>query len=145
MTRRRLLAALDAAQIEAAIRAAERDSAIEVRISVAGLFWGDSRRVAEAAFRRMGMTATRGRNGVLVMLAPWRRRVVVVADEGITSKVDPALWSSVVGQVTAAFKEGRYTEGVVTAIQTLAAVLAPHFPPVPGDTNELPDAIDRGR
>jgi putative membrane protein len=91
------------------------------------------------------MTATRGRNAVLLMIAPWRRRVVVLADEGITRKVEPALWAAVVERVTAAFKDHRYTEGLVAAVHTLGAALTPHFPPVAGDTNELPDTIDRGR
>ena len=37
-------------------------------------FWGDARASAERAFRRLGMTATRARNGVLIFVAPRRRR-----------------------------------------------------------------------
>jgi uncharacterized membrane protein len=145
MTRRRLLAQLDAARVEQAIRDAERACAIELRVSIAGLFWGDPQRVAEKAFQRLGMRATAGRNGVLLLVAPWRRKVVVIADQGIISKADPTLWSAVVDKVTAAFQQGHYTEGVLGAVDTLARHLAPLFPPLPGDVNELPDAIDRGR
>jgi uncharacterized membrane protein len=145
MTRRWLLARLDAPRVEQAIRAAERACAIELRVSIAGLFWGDPQRVAEKAFLRLGMGATAGRNGVLLMVAPWRRKVVVHADQGITSKVDPAVWSGVVQTVTTAFKQEHYTEGMVAAVDALARHLAPLFPPLPGDVNELPDAIDRGR
>ena len=73
---------MDAARVEAAIRSAERASAIELRVSIAGLFWGDPQRLAEKAFQRLGMNATAGRNGVLLLVAPWRRRVVVLADQG---------------------------------------------------------------
>jgi uncharacterized membrane protein len=144
MTRRRLLSLLDGPRIEAAIRNAERASAIELRVSVAGLFWGDPRRVAQKAFQRLGMAATSGRTGILLMVVPWRRRVELVADQGITAKVDPALWSDLVDAVTAAFKAGRYTDGLVEAVDALARRLAPIFPPLPADVNELPDAIDRG-
>jgi uncharacterized membrane protein len=143
MTRRQLLARLDAAQVEQAIARAERTAAIELRISIAGLFWGSAQRVADRAFARMGMTATRGRNGLLLFIAPWRRRVVIVADRGITEKAGAALWPAAVAAVTTAFRERRYTEGLVAAIDGLAAALAPHLPPVPGDVNELPDRIDR--
>ncbi len=145
MTRRRLLSRLDLRQVEAAIQRAERASAIELRISIAGLFWGDPQRLAEKAFQRLGMTATARRTGILLLIAPWRRRVVVLADEGITSKVDPSLWSSVVERLTAAFRAGRYTEGLVEAVDALTQRLAPLFPPLPGDKNELPDAVDPGR
>jgi uncharacterized membrane protein len=142
MTRRRLLAALDTAQVEAAIQRAEDACAVELRVSIAGLFWGSPRQVAARAFRRMGMSATRHRNGLLLFVAPWPRQVIVLADQGITAKVDASLWSSAVGIVTAAFRDGRFTEGLVSAIEALARALAPHFPPAPRP-NELPNTLDR--
>jgi uncharacterized membrane protein len=144
MTRRRFLARVDAPRVEKAIRQAEQRSNIEVRVSVAGLFWGDPQRVAEQAFRRLGMSGTAGRNGILLLIVPWRRKVVVVADEGITSKIESAFWQTVVATVTTAFRSAHYTEGLVDAIDGLSRSLAPLFPPHPSDTNELPDAIDRG-
>jgi uncharacterized membrane protein YgcG len=145
MTRRRLLSLIDMGRLEAAIARAEQASSIELRISIAGLFWGDPQRVAEKAFQRLGMNATARRTGVLLLVAPWRRRVVVLADRGITSQVDAGLWADVVDAVTGAFKAGQYTEGLVAAVDALAQRLAPLFPPLAGDTNELPDAIDLGR
>jgi uncharacterized membrane protein len=145
MTRRRFLSRLDAPRVEEAIRRAEQASAIEVRVSIAGLFWGNPQRVARKAFNRMGMAGTAGRSGILLLIVPWRRRVVVVADDGITGKIEPSFWKSVVDSVTAAFRNAHYTEGLVDAIDGLGRSLAPLFPPRPGDINELPDAIDRGR
>jgi uncharacterized membrane protein len=145
MTRRSILARLDTRQVEAAIARAERAAAIELRVSVAGLFWGSPQRLAERAFARMGMTATRGRNGLLLLIAPWRRRVVILADRGITDKVSSGLWSGTVEGLTGAFRQGRFTEGLVAALDQLGAALAADFPPLPGDANELPDQIDRGR
>ena len=142
MTRRRLLAALDTKQVEAAIARAEAACAVELRVSIAGLFWGRTHHVASRAFRRMGMTATTRHNGLLLFIAPWRRQVIVLADDGITAKADAALWSRAVEIVTAAFRDGRFTEGLVRAIDALAAALAPHFPAV-ARANELPNTLDR--
>jgi uncharacterized membrane protein len=141
-----LLAALDVARVEAAIARAEAACAIELRVTVAGLFWGDADGMARRAFARLGMTATRDRNGVLVFLAPWRRKVIVLADAGITSKIaaDAALWSSAVATITRAFGAGRFIEGLLEALDDLARGLAPAFPPTPR-ANELPNQIDRGR
>jgi uncharacterized membrane protein len=144
MTRRSLLARLDTRQVEQAIGRAERAAAIELRVSIAGPFWGNPQRVAERAFTRMGMTGTRRRTGLLIMIAPWRRRVVILADTGITDKVATGLWAGVVEGLTRAFREDRFNEGLVAAIDDLAAALAPHLPPVPGDVDELPDQIDPG-
>ncbi len=141
MTRRRLLALLDKKRVEAAIADVEAACAIELRISIAGLFWGESESMARRAFDRLQMGAARGRNGILVLLAPWRRKVVVFADEGITAKVEAALWSGAVSTITAAFHEGNFTDGLVVALADLARALAPHFPPV-ARSNELPDQVD---
>jgi uncharacterized membrane protein len=145
MTRRSLVARLDARRVEEAIARAESAAGIELRVSVAGLFWGSCQRVAEKAFARMGMTATRGRNGILLLLAPWRRRVVLLADRGITDRVDPSLWSSTVERLSADFRASRFTDGLVRAIGDLAAALATDFPPPGRPPDELPNRIDRGR
>jgi uncharacterized membrane protein len=142
MTRRRFLAALDLPRVEAAIARAEDSCNVELRVSVAGLFWGDPDAVAHRAFGRLAMTATARRNGVLVFVAPWRRKVAIVADQGITARVEAGLWSAAVATITTAFRTGQYTEGLVTAVDGLATALAPHFPPEQR-ANELPDTVDR--
>jgi uncharacterized membrane protein len=143
VTRRRLLASLRSQEVEDAIRQAERRCAVELRVSIAGLFWGSPERLAHQAFARLGMAATRRRNGLLVLIAPWHRKVVVHADEGITARVDASLWSNAVATLTSAFRGGQFTEGLVAALDSLATALAPHFPPVAGAANELPDTVDR--
>jgi uncharacterized membrane protein len=143
VTRRRLLASLRTEEVEEAIRRAEGRCSVELRVSVAGLFWSSPERLARRAFERLGMAATRRRNGLLVLIAPWHRKVVIHADEGITARVDASLWSSTVATLTGAFHGGRFTEGLVAALDGLATALAPHFPPVPGAPNELPDTVDR--
>lgn len=143
MTRRQLLAKLEIPRIEAAIRAVERKSSIELRVSVAGLFWGDPQRVAERAFARLKMSATAARNGVLLLVAPWHRRVVIVADTGITSKVPAEVWNSAVQIATTAFAAGEFSEGLAKSIEALGEALSGAFPPVAGDRNELPDTVDR--
>lgn len=145
MTRRRLLSRLDFARVEQAIRTAERTSNIEVRVSVSGLFWGDPQRVAERAFERLRMSATRERTGILVLVTPWRRRVIVVADEGVTAKIPDAFWTIVIARISEEFRRDRFTEGLVEAIETMGRDLALHFPPRAVDSNELPNEVDRGR
>jgi uncharacterized membrane protein len=140
VTRRRLLAALDLPRVEAAIRQAETTCNVELRVSVAGLFWGSPDAVARRAFERLGMTGTARRNGILVFLAPWRRKVTIVADQGISARVDASLWSGAVATITGAFRGGQFTAGLVEALGSLAAALAPHFPPE-RRANELPDTV----
>ena len=93
------------------------------------------------------MRATRERNGVLLLIVPARHLVVVLGDEGIHGRMGDAFWQAIVTGVRARFREERYTEGVVEAIDAIGEALASHFPAVDGaggNPNELPDSIDLG-
>jgi uncharacterized membrane protein len=146
LSRRRFLQSLDTAAVEAAIARAETRTTGEIRVSIAGFFIGSSRSLAERAFQRLRLHATRDRNGVLLLIAPARHEVVVLGDEAVHAQVGDAFWSSVAARVTTRFREDRFTEGVVDAVDAIGEALARHFPA--GDAaenpNELPDSLDLG-
>jgi putative membrane protein len=146
MTRRSLLRRLDHTRLEAAIAAAEARTTGEIRISVAGLFWGSAEALVSRAFVRLGMHATGDRNGVLLLVLPWRRQLIIRADVGIDAKVTPAFWQETVAVATALFKQQQFTEGLLGAVATIGSALAQHFPAPPAGSNpdELPNQIDRG-
>jgi uncharacterized membrane protein len=147
LSRRAFLQSLDSAAVEAAIARAETRTSGEIRVSIAGFFVGSSRRLAESAFRRLGLHATRDRNGVLLLVAPARRQVVVLGDEAIHAQVGDAFWEEIAARVGTHFHEGRFTQGVVEAVDAIGEALARHFPAGAesgGNPNELPDAIDVG-
>jgi uncharacterized membrane protein len=147
ISRRRFLQSLDIPAVEAAIARAETRTSGEIRVSVAGFFLGSSRGLAERAFRRLGLQATRDRNGVLLLIAPARRQVVVLGDEAIHTQVGDAFWAEIAARVVTRFRDGRFTEGVVDAVDAIGEALARHFPTgadAGGNPNELPDTIDLG-
>lgn len=131
---------LDQERVLAAIRQAERQSSGQIRVSVAPFFWGNVDKVARRAFQRLGVDATRERNGVLIFLVPSRRRFAVLGDSGIHARVDQAFWEEVASCLGAYFRQGAFTEGLEAGIRLLGEGLAQHFPP--GETNELPDEVD---
>lgn len=146
VTRRGLIKLLDTKRIEAALAAAEKQTSGEIRVSVAPFFWGDVRRAAERAFERMGMTATKERNGVLFFLVPARKQFVVLGDAGIHAKVGQAFWDKVAAALSGKFHAGDYTGGLVDAIAVVGDELRHHFPHAgEKDVNELPDTVDFGR
>jgi uncharacterized membrane protein len=144
-SRRRLLRTIDKEAIEAAIARAERQTSGEIRVSVAPFFWGSVRKVADRAFTRLGMTATRQRNGVLLFIVPARRRFAVLGDEGIHAEVGQEFWDDVSAAIAERFRDGDFTGGIVRGIETIGRELAEHFPYDPEtDVDELPDEVDLG-
>lgn len=135
------LAAVDRERIAAAIRAAEARSRAEIRVHVAHGDIADVQAEAAHAFERLGMTSTRERNGVLIYLAPRRRRFAVIGDQGIHTRCGDAFWRDVAEAMERAFRAGDFTDGIVLAVERAGAQLAEHFPREAGrtDENELPD------
>ena len=145
MHRRRFRQLVDAERVRAAIEAAERQTSGEIRVSVATFFWGRVRRAAERAFVRLGMTATTERNGVLFFVVPSRRRFVVLGDEGIHARVGQDFWEQLAAAMSAEFRAGDFTGGLVAGIDEAGRQLAEHFPHQgERDRNELSDEVDFG-
>jgi uncharacterized membrane protein len=145
MLRARLRRLVDAEAVRQAIADAEARTSGEIRVSVSTFFFGNVRRTAERAFERMGMTATAQRNSVLIFVVPSRRAFVVLGDEGIHVKVGQEFWDAVAAAMSARFKAGDFTGGLVLGITEAGRQLAEHFPHQgERDRNELADEVDYG-
>jgi putative membrane protein len=102
------------------------------------------RKVHEMAmeqFYARGLHLTTGRTGVMIFCALEEHFVDVIADEGIYSKVDKALWNDTVAVLLKNIKAGDLTTGFVEAVAACGVALAAHFPPDDSNPNELPDVL----
>lgn len=79
--------------------------------------------------------------GVLIFASLAERQAVVLADEGVASKVEAAHWKAVVDALTTGMRAGDAGGGFVAAIGRAADILAAHCPRRPEDRNELPDTV----
>jgi uncharacterized membrane protein len=78
--------------------------------------------------------------GVLVYLLLADRDVEIVADRGIHGRVGSNAWNAVCRKMEAAFRDGRFAEGVEAGLAEINAILAEHYPREGGARgNELPD------
>jgi len=142
----KMIRAIDADRIKAAIEEAERCTSGEIRVSVSRFFWGRVEPVAWRAFHRLGLSGTKDRNGILFFIVPLRRKFVVLGDEGIHAHVGREFWEGVAAAMSGDFKKGRFSEGLVRGIAEVGKRLTVHFPyDAATDKNELPDEIDFGK
>ena len=124
-----------------AIAAAELRTSGEVRVFISHKLCTDAQAEARAQFDRLGMAATRERNGVLIFVAPRSRTFAIIGDTGIHAKVGDAFWTELATEMTTAFKAGKLTNGLVHTIHRAGVLLAEHFPRCEDDANELPNSI----
>ncbi|MFO1412342.1 MAG: TPM domain-containing protein [Burkholderiales bacterium] len=133
-------------RVENAIAEGERRHAgqvcfvVEAALPAARVWHGLSPR--ERALEVFGLTRvwdTERNDGVLVYLLLADRDVEIVADRGIHARVGDAAWEAICRTMEAAFRGGRYAEGVAAGIGAISDLLAAHSPRDGAGPNELSD------
>ena len=141
MKPKEFLAQLDSKRIVAAIAAAEEKTSGEIRVFVSIREVEDARRAAEGHFASMGMSKTRHRNGVLLFFAPKAQKFAVIGDSGVHEKCGDLFWQQLVARMAGFLRQDQFTEALIHGVEEAGSLLAQHFPPEPGDSNELPNDI----
>jgi uncharacterized membrane protein len=134
----------DKARIVEAIRAAEARTSGEIRVHVEPRVQprgADPLERARRLFETLGMTATRDRTGVLVYVAWKDHRLAVLGDEGIHAVVGTEYWRGLADGLSASFRDSRYADGIVAAVEEVGRRLAEHFPRRADDHDELPNVV----
>lgn len=101
-------------------------------------------RVHKAAMQQFlahGLHVTEARTGVLLFASLTDHQVEVIADEGIHSKVDQAVWADAVEAMLRGLKRRDPAQGFEDAVGLCGVVLAEHFPPSSRDRNEIEDKL----
>ncbi len=96
---------------------------------------------AEAAFLEEEVFRTRDRTGILIFLALFERRAVILADEGIHRAVPAGEWDRLIDDLVAGIKARRAAESLQEVITRCGQKLTEHDVDVrPDDEDELADA-----
>ena len=128
--------------IIAAVRQAESKTSGEIRVFISHKNMEDAVAAGQAAFLRMGMAKTRHRNGVLIFVAPKAHKFAVIGDEAVHQKCGDVFWQALAAEMSGCFKKSEFTQGILHGVRKAGELLAAHFPPQPGDRNELPDELE---
>jgi putative membrane protein len=102
-------------------------------------------RRASLAFLSEEVFKTRERTGILIFLSFFERRVIVMGDSGINTKVEQSDWDGVVYTIVKSINEGKPTDGLVEAIRQCGELLEKHgVVRRRDDTDELSDSLRIG-
>lgn len=131
-------------QIKKAILNAELDTSGEIRVHIENECRGDVLDRASYIFEKLGMVKTELHNGVLFYLAVKSKKFAIIGDAGINKEVPVNFWEEIKAIMAEKFKDGKFTEGLVSGIDMAGMRLKKHFPYHIDDINELSDDISFG-
>jgi uncharacterized membrane protein len=130
--------------IEAAIRVSETRHGGEICFAIENSLPGvlvrrgmSGRDRAIQIFSSLRVWDTEHNSGVLVYLLLADRDIEIVADRGISARVNPAVWEQVAQTMEAAFRQREFERGALAGIAQISALLAAHFPPPGHNPDEL--------
>ncbi len=98
-------------------------------------------RKALKMFYENGLQNTRDRTGVLIFFSVMERKLFIIADIGINSKLSSDELNGYALSIGDGLRHKRGGEAIAGVISALGAKLAQHFPVKPDDTNELSDEV----
>jgi putative membrane protein len=93
------------------------------------------------AFYEKGLYRTRDATGILIFISLLERKVWILGDRGINSKITPESWQGLARELSIGLRENNACEAFCSVIGKCGAVLVEHFPHKADDTNELPDEV----
>jgi putative membrane protein len=96
---------------------------------------------AYEAFFHHNLHLTKNHNGVLILVSIMEKKIKIVTDIGISSKVEQKIWDEIIYQFTLKIQAGQFIEGLKECIEAVGNVLENYFPATPENaiekTNEL--------
>jgi putative membrane protein len=96
---------------------------------------------AVRAFYEKGLYRTRHETGILILISLFERKVWILGDRGINSRIPPESWRDLARTLAEGLREGRACEALCSVIAACGTELSRHFPPEDGEHNELPDEV----
>jgi putative membrane protein len=96
---------------------------------------------ATLEFFSSGFQKTKAHTGVLIFLSLMERKCVVLADEGIASKLPNEIWQNVVDKIISGIAKGKTSDGLIAGIEECGRILSEHFPIKGKHVNEISNQL----
>lgn len=133
-------------QIADAIKAVEKETIGEIRVSIKKSRTFKERNMslydlAVKNFYQLGMDKTKEKTGVLIFLLISEKSFQIIGDEGINKKLTKEFWNDLAAHTAEYFQKNKFVEGICYAVDEVGKVLKKEFPIQAGDTNELSNEV----
>jgi putative membrane protein len=99
------------------------------------------RKKAVQSFYEKGLHKTRDATGVFFFISLFERKVWILADTGIYSKISQEELQTYASDMAKGIRQGRAADILCREITNLGKILAEHFPVRPDDENELSNQV----
>jgi uncharacterized membrane protein len=132
-------------QVDQAIKKAERETSGEIKLFIDRFSWGKIEEKAGRLFRKLGLSRTKERNGVLIYLVTTNREFLIYGDEGINKNVPENFWDEIKKRMEEGFSRGDFGKTLAEAIETIGIQLKTYFPCSKDDKNEITDEVEYGK
>jgi putative membrane protein len=96
---------------------------------------------AELEFYRQNINRTDERVGILIFVSLLERRVVILADEGISKRIPNSAWQKIVEETIHKVKYHELGDGIIHAIELCGAAIADQFPHLVGREAKLSNQL----
>jgi uncharacterized membrane protein len=96
---------------------------------------------AHRQFMKHQVDLTELRQGVLIYVSLYEKSVYLLADRGVTPHVPPKEWADLGATLAKDFNQENPGETFLSALELLAKRVAPQFPPIEGDRDELSNRV----
>lgn len=121
-----------------ALHTGELRFAIEASLPPLAVWRGLSGRArAIEVFSQSRVWDTEHNSGVLIYLLLADHDIEIVADRGISARVDQREWEQITHNMEEAFRAGQFEQGALAGIRAITTLLAQHFPPTGNNPDEL--------
>ncbi len=98
---------------------------------------------AVTSFYSEKLHQTRDKNGILIYISVYEKKVWILADEGINKCIEQRIWDSLAMELSQNIKDGARCQALCNTIKQIGDILQSHFPIKDDDKNELHDLIIR--
>lgn len=139
---RKFLTEEEQKQVVDAIKEAEKQTSGEIRVHIQAKCSDNPAENAAKIFKKLQMTETKERNGILFFVAYKSKKFAILGDTAINETVPDDFWQETVTEMEPLFKESKFTEALVAGILRTGAALQKFFPYQKDDVNELDNEIN---